>query len=89
MKYSDQMNQEIGHWCAFLDETIKPVLSFIVPTASDYESLDILDTYKDLDSVKAEITSFITKKIQERAASAGGLFAKPVVLADFHCQDTA
>lgn len=33
-----------------------------------------------LDGVKAELTPFVTKKIQERAASVGGLFAKPVVL---------
>lgn len=83
----DQVNREIEHWCTFLDETVKPILPSITPTTSDPESRDILDTYKDLlkeaslDGVKAELTPFVTKKIQERAASAGGLFAKPVVLA--------
>jgi putative GTP pyrophosphokinase len=83
----DQVNREIEHWCTFLDETVKPILVSITPTSSDTESRDILDTYKDLlkeaslDGVKAELTPFVTKKIQERAASVGGLFAKPVVLA--------
>lgn len=83
----DQVNREIEHWCTFLDETVKPILASITPTSSDPESRDILDTYKDmlkeasLDSVKAELTPFVTKKIQERAASVGGLFEKPVVLA--------
>ncbi len=83
----DQVNREIGHWCTFLDETVKPILASITPTSIDPESRDILDTYKDLlkearqYDVKAELTPFVTKKIQERAVSAGGLFAKPVVLA--------
>lgn len=82
----DQVNREIEHWCTFLDETVKPILVSITPTSSDPEARDILDTYKgllkeaSLDGVKAELTPFVTKKIQERAASAGGLFAKPVVL---------
>jgi ppGpp synthetase/RelA/SpoT-type nucleotidyltranferase len=82
----DQVNREIEHWCAFLDETLKPILTTITPTCDDHEARDILDTYKDLlkeaglDSVKADLTPFVTKKIQERA-SRGGLFAKPVVLA--------
>lgn len=83
----DQVNREIEHWCTFLDETIKPILASITPTSSDPEACDILDTYKSLlkeaslEGVKAELTPFVTKKIQERAASVGGLFAKPVVLA--------
>ncbi len=83
----DQVNREIEHWCTFLDETVKPILISITPTSNDPDARDILDTYKDLlkeaslDGVKAELTPFVTKKIQERAASVGGLFAKPVVLA--------
>lgn len=83
----DQVNREIEHWCTFLDETIKPIWASITPTSSDPEARDILDTYKSLlkeaslEGVKAELTPFVTKKIQERAASAGSLFAKPVVLA--------
>jgi len=83
----NQVNREIEQWCTFLDETVKPILASITPTSSDPESRDILDTYKDmlkeasLDGVKAELTPFVTKKIQERAKSVGGLFAKPVVLA--------
>lgn len=83
----DQVNREIEHWCTFLDETVKPILPFITPTSTDPESREILDTYKDLlkgaslDSVKALLTPFVTNKIQVRAASADGLFAKPVVLA--------
>lgn len=83
----DQVNRELEDWCTFLDETIKPILTTITPTSNDSEARDILDTYKDLlkeaglDRVKAELTPFVTKKIQERAASTGGLFAKPVVLA--------
>lgn len=83
----DQVNREIEHWCTFLDETVKPILGSITPTSSDPEARDILETYKSLlkeaslVGVKAELTPFVTKKIQERAASVGGLFAKPVVLA--------
>lgn len=83
----DQVNREIEHWCDFLDQTVKPILTTITPTWNDSEARDILNTYKDLlkeaslDSVKAELTPFVIKKIQERAASTGGLFAKPVVLA--------
>ena len=82
----NQVNREIEHWCSFLDETVNPILNSIIPTSSDPDARDILDTYKDLlketglDAVKAELTPFVTKKIQERAASVGGLFAKPVVL---------
>jgi putative GTP pyrophosphokinase len=82
----DQVNRQLEEWCVFLDETIKPILINITPTSEDPEARDILDTYKDLlkgaglDSVKAELSTFVTKKIQERAASTGGLFAKPVVL---------
>lgn len=83
----DQVNREIEQWCTFLDETVKPILASITPTSSDPEARDILETYKsllneaNLDGVKAELTPFVTKKIQERALSVGGLFAKPVVLA--------
>lgn len=83
----EQVNREIEHWCTFLDETVKPILVSITSTSSDPEARDILETYKNLlkeasqDNVRAELTPFVTKKIQERAASVGGLFAKPVVLA--------
>lgn len=82
----DQVNREIEQWCTFLDDTIKPILASATPTSIDPESRDIMDTYKDLlkeaslNSVKAELTPYVAKKIQERAASTGGLFAKPVVL---------
>lgn len=83
----DQVNRELEHWCDFLDQTVKPILTTITPTCHDSEARDILNTYKDLlkeaslDGVKAELTPFVTKKIQERASLTGGLFAKPVVLA--------
>jgi putative GTP pyrophosphokinase len=82
----DQVNRTIEHWCKFLDDTISPLLSSITPTADDVEAREILDTYKSLleeaglESVKAELTPFVTRKIQERAVLSGGLFAKPVVL---------
>lgn len=84
----NQVNQEIEQWCSLLDETVKPILaSFsILPTLSDPEARDILETYKDLlkkasaDDVRAALTPFVAKKIQERA-SAGSLFAKPIVIA--------
>jgi putative GTP pyrophosphokinase len=81
-----RVNREVEQWCVFLDETVKPILGVAAATAQDHEARDILDTYKELlrgastDSVRAELTPFVTRKIQERAV-AGGLFAKPVVLA--------
>jgi putative GTP pyrophosphokinase len=82
----DQVNREREQWCVFLDETITPIVTVTSPTSKDPEARDILDAYKDilkgasLEAVKAELTPFVIKKIQERATSTGGLFAKPVVL---------
>lgn len=83
----DQVNREVEHWCTFLDETVSPILASSTPTSRDPEARDILETYKgllkeaSLDCVQAELTTFVTRKIQERSASVGSLFAKPVVLA--------
>lgn len=81
----DRVNKSRGDWCAFLDAHVGPLLPSLMPTATDEDAMEIIETYKShLDSADtAEVRSILTPEVAQHIrdrAGDGGLFAKPVVL---------
>ena len=81
----DRVNLSREKWASLLDARFSEAGIAFMPTLSDHEAIQILDTFKDLiqsadmDAVFGQLPSSVMNKIKERAGE-DKLFGKPLIL---------
>lgn len=81
----DRVNLSHKKWASLLDAHFSEAGIAFIPTLSDHEAIQILDTFRDLiqsadmDAVFGQLPSSVMNKIKERAGE-DKLFGKPLIL---------